>query len=321
MKQIIKKIVFWLNCARVYSLPITVLNWLVIYIFSIKAGGNWVLGLFALLGISLVHMATNLIDDYFDYKILKQNRDFILSAQNCKCQYLKDNLATVTDLKRAILILLGIATIIGGILFLTSGIYVALLAFLALIVAFFYQKLSLKGLGEIAVLFAYGPLMYEGVYYVMTSNFSVDVFWLSIACAFFTNTVLYAHMLMDYDGDECAHKTTLCRKFKTKTIALNFILFFYSISFISLTYLGINNNPFYFLSFLTIPLIIDLYISLKKYNQNNTHIPTIHFWHLPLENLNKIQNEKDKAFYFRFFYVRNILTYFLLIICLALLMK
>ena len=64
----IKNVIFWLNCARVYSLPITVLNWLVIFVFSLKSGGNALLGVVALFGIGLVHMATNLLDDYFDYK-------------------------------------------------------------------------------------------------------------------------------------------------------------------------------------------------------------------------------------------------------------
>ena len=106
MRKLMKKIIFWLNCARVYSLPITILNWLVIFIFSIKHGGNWILGLVALFGISLVHMATNLIDDYFDYKILSQNEEFFLSSQNCKCFYLKENLATTKELKINVITLL-----------------------------------------------------------------------------------------------------------------------------------------------------------------------------------------------------------------------
>ena len=219
----LKKITFWLNNARVYSLPITLLNCLVIFIFSLKHGGNPYLGLLAILGSGLVHMATNLIDDYFDYKILAIDEKFINSAQNCKCLYLKNGQATVNELKFAILTFLGIAAIIGAILFFTSGYYVALLALIGLVVALTYQKLSLKGLGEIAIIIAYGPLLYEGIYYVMTSSFSLEVLFLSLACAIFTDTILYAHMLMDYDGDECSHKKTLCRFLGSKANALNFI--------------------------------------------------------------------------------------------------
>lgn len=317
-----KKISFWLNNARIYSLPITLLNCLVIFIFALKQNGNPLFGLLAILGSGLVHMATNLIDDYFDYKILIKDENFINSAQNCKCLYLKTGQATVKELKIAILTFLSIAAIIGGILFFTSGYYVALLALIGLIVALTYQKLSLKGLGEVAIIIAYGPLLYEGIYYVMTSHFSLEVLLLSLACAMFTNTILYAHMLMDFDGDECSHKKTLCRYLGTKTNALNFILFFYISAFILISYLALKiQNYWYFLGLLTIPMIIDLYKSLSDFNKDKTNIPKIFPWHYPLDNWENVSKTPDAPFYFRFFYSRNIVTNFMLLICLAILLK
>ncbi len=321
MVNFIKKIIFWLNCARVYSLPITVLNWIVIFIYSLKSGGNAFLGLAALIGISLVHMATNLTDDYFDYKILSKDEKYLNSAQNCKCLYLKNNQATTEELKFVIFIFLGIASIIGGVLFFMSGYYVALLAFIGLCVAAGYQKLSISGKGEIAIFIAYGPLLYEGTYYVMTGKFSFDVLFLSIACVFMTITVLYAHMLMDYDGDESSHKITLCRKFKNKTSALKFILVFYLLGFLNISAFAIlTRNYYYFLSFLTLPLIIDLYKSLNAFNHDKMNIPQIKFWHYPLDGWEKIKNTQDAPFYFRFFYVRNILIWFLLLICIGIIL-
>lgn len=318
INKTVKKFIFWLNCARVYSLPITVLNWFVIFIYSIKHGGNPILGLIAVVGIGFVHMATNLIDDYFDYKILEKDENFKNSAQNCKCLYLKTGQASIKELKAAIITFLAISAAIGAVLFFTSGIYVALLAFLGLIMAITYQKFSLKGLGEIAVIITFGPLLYEGVYYVMTSKFSPEVLILSLACALFTNTILYAHMLMDFDGDECSHKTTLCRNLKTKENALNFILVFYISSYIMILYLAIkSHNYLYLLTYLTTPLIIDLYLSLKNFNNDKTNIPKIYPWHYPLDNWNKIKTTTDAPFYFRFFYSRNIVTTFMLLACLA----
>lgn len=320
MNKYINKIFFWLNCARAYSLPITILNWLVIFVYALKAGGNFILGILALIGISLVHLATNLLDDYFDYKILSKDEKYLNSAQNCKCKFLKDNLATQKETKIVIGIFLLLATLIGGILFFTSGIYVALLAFIGLCVALSYQKFSISGLGEIAVVIAFGPLLYEGVYYVMTSNFSLDVLFLSLACACVTNSILYVHMLMDYDGDECSHKITLCRKFKTKENALKFLSIFYITSFV-LLFILTKQNIFMLLPLLTIPLMIDLYNSLKAYNADKTNLPRVKFWHYPLDNWESIKNTKDAPFYFRFFYSRNIVTYFMLLLCLAFLIK
>ena len=253
--------------------------------------------------------------------ILSKDEKYLNSAQNCKCLYLKNNQATTEELKFVIFIFLGIASIIGGVLFFMSGYYVALLAFIGLCVAAGYQKLSISGKGEIAIFIAYGPLLYEGTYYVMTGKFSFDVLFLSIACVFMTITVLYAHMLMDYDGDESSHKITLCRKFKNKTSALKFILVFYLLGFLNISAFAIlTRNYYYFLSFLTLPLIIDLYKSLNAFNHDKMNIPQIKFWHYPLDGWEKIKNTQDAPFYFRFFYVRNILIWFLLLICIGIIL-
>lgn len=320
IKRNIHKIIFWLNCARVYSLPITILSWLVAFIYSLKHQGSILAGIICLIGISLVHMATNLIDDYFDYKILTKDEKYMNSAQNCKCAYLKNKQASIKDLRNAIIIFLALAAITGGILFFMSGPYVILLAIIALIIAFIYQRLSIIGLGEFAVIIAYGPLMFEGIYYVMTKTFSKEIFILSFACALFTNTILYAHMLMDFDGDECSHKITLCRKLKTKNNALNFILVFYISSYILVGVIAQRtHNEWFFLTFLTIPLILDLYNSLKQYNKEKTKLPHIYPWHYPLDNWEKIKNTPEASFYFRFFYSRNIVTLFMLLACIAIL--
>ena len=53
-----------LECSRVYSLPMTVMSWLVIFAFGILSSGNINYGILALIGISLAHMGTNVLDDF-----------------------------------------------------------------------------------------------------------------------------------------------------------------------------------------------------------------------------------------------------------------
>lgn len=317
-----KNILFWLKCARPYSIPITIFSWAVIYIYALKMGGNPYTGLVALIGIILVHLATNLSDDYFDYKILSREEKFFNAAKNCKCAYLKNNQATIKDLRNTIITMLGIAGIIGAVLFFISGKYVALLALIGGSIAITYPLFSSNGLGEIAVITAYGPLLFEGVYYVMTKHFSHEALFLSFACALITNTILYAHMLMDFDQDECSHKTTLCRLLKTKTNALNFLLVFYVLSFVILGYLAYQtNNYLYFLPFITIPMIIELYFHLKAYNIDKTNLPKVYPWHKPLDNWTQTLKSGDAPFYFRFLYARNIMVLFMFLICIAIIFE
>ncbi len=275
-------------------------------------------GLISLVGISLVHLATNLIDDYIDYKDLQKDDKFITAGRDCKCAYIRSGEATTKDLRNVILIFLSIAAICGGILFFISGFAVFWLAIIALVIAIGYPYLSSRGLGEIAVIIAYGPLMFEGVYYVMTKSFSLDAFILSMICVMFVNTILYAHMLMDFDGDKNANKTTLCTKIGSKEKAINLILYFYGFSYILLGfYIYKTSNYLYLLNYITIPLVIDLYNMLKEYNQNPMSLPKVQFWHQPLEGWNKIKNTSNAPFYLRFFFARNISTIFMLLICFA----
>ena len=245
--NIIESIKFWINNARPYSIPMTFLSWLVIFCYSVKQGGNIICGLIALVGISLVHLATNLSDDYFDYQRLCCDKEFLDNSKEIKCRYLRNGQATIDDLKNIILILLSIAGICGLILLFLSGLYVLLFALAVLPIAIFYSKLSSKGFGDVAVILAYGPLMFEGVYYVMTKNLSWDVLILSIACSMFINTVLYAHMLMDFDEDICSSKRTLCTLLKTKKRALKFMSVFYVTAYLLIILLAIKTNNFYYL--------------------------------------------------------------------------
>lgn len=320
IKNFIKQTMFWLQCARLYTLPITVLSWIVIFIYSFKQGGNALYGIIALVGISLVHMATNLVDDYFDYKVLVKNEECQKNTKGFKCAYLKNNLTTVEDLRKVIIIFLAVGAVIGAFLFFAAGKYVALLAIIGLVIAVSYPKLSQNGLGEIAVITAYGPLLFEGVYYVMCGKFSIDVLILSFACALFTNTILYTHMLMDFDADKTSHKKTLCLLLKTKINALNFLLFFYITALLIIAYLGLKTGNYaYLLSWLVIPMIIDLFNNLKIYNNDKTHLPKIQFWHHPLDNWEIVKMTSDAPFYFRFLYSRNISTAFMILVCLAIL--
>ena len=80
---------FWLKNSRIFSLPMAILSWLVIFVYTLKNGGNILNGVIALIGISFAQLATNLFDDYMDYKNLPPN------SQQAKCAYIKEGKATL----------------------------------------------------------------------------------------------------------------------------------------------------------------------------------------------------------------------------------
>ena len=320
MQKLIEKIKFWYKNSRPYTVPITALCWLVVFVWAIKLNSNAdpFLGILTYIGVATLHLATNLSDDYFDFIRLNKNGEFTNNEKTIKCKYLRNGSATIEQLRNVIIIMIIMAALIGGYLFFKSGYGVILFAILALPIVIFYSKLSSKGLGDIAVILAYGPLMFGGVYYVMTSKFDFNIILLSLACAIFVEAILYAHMLMDFDSDKTSGKTTLCTRLKNKTNALIGLIILYASGYLLIFTLTLKtSNSLFLITLCTVPLVIDLCKSLYLFNKNPKSVPEIHFWHQPLENWNNIKDSDSAPFFSRFLYVRNISTYFMILTCVA----
>lgn len=290
----IKNICFWLKNSRLFSLPMTFLSWLVIFVYSLKLGGNVLNGVLALVGISFAHLATNLFDDYVDYKNLPEN------SQKCKCAYIKDGSAMISDVFKVVLIYLVIAAGMGFVLFLRCGFPVIILAIIGGIITLFYAKLSQRGFSELAVGTAFGPLLFEGVYFVMTGYFSWTVFVMSVAVVIFTIGLMYVHTVLDFEGDMNVHKMTLACRLGDKNKAINGILILYGIAYVATILSGLMLKNYYiYVSFLLVPLVFKLYNSLKTYTCGG----------------------EVKEFYFRLLQARNLMVYYSIILVLCLLIK
>ena len=124
--NIFEKIIFWLKAARVHTLPMSFMSWLVVFCFACKAGGNVILGILALIGVMLAHLGVNLIDDYFDFKnevgtIKSSDEKKSIKMQKGKCKYLIDGKATLNQALVVIIIYFALASLIGLILTIICG--------------------------------------------------------------------------------------------------------------------------------------------------------------------------------------------------------
>lgn len=272
----------------------TLLSWIIIFIYALNFDGNAINGILALFGISFAHLATNLFDDFVDYKNLDCN-----NIQQCKCQYIRNGEATLKELLFVVIIYLFIASIFGFILFIKTGFPVIALSLIGGLIALSYALLSKNGLSELAVGTAFGPLLFEGVFYVMTKTFSLEVLILSLAVVFFTIGLMYTHTVLDYEGDVATHKKTLCSKF-SKENAIKGVWIVYSLGYIFTTLFAIITKNYYiFTTFILLPLIFDLYNSLKTFTCGS----------------------EVKEFYFRLLKARNLMVFYSAIIILCLLLK
>lgn len=283
----ISKIYFWLKNSRIFSLPMTVLSWLVVFSFALKQGGNVINGVIALVGIACAHMATNLFDDYVDFKILPEN------AQKCKCVYIKEGMATLADVLKVVIIYLIVACVCGLVLLLRCGWPVIILACAGGIITLIYAKLSQRGLSEVAVGFAFGPLLFEGTYFVMTKHFSLMVLVMSLAVVMFTIGLMYVHTLLDFEGDVCAHKKTLVCRIGDKAKALKGVFVVYGLAYLfTIIWMIMQKNYYLLITFLLIPLIKRMYNSIKTYTCGG----------------------EEKEFYYRLLQARNLMVYYSILV-------
>ena len=278
---------FWLKNSRIFSLPMAILSWLVIFVYTLKNGGNILNGVIALIGISFAQLATNLFDDYMDYKNLPPN------SQQAKCAYIKEGKATLNDVLKVIVIYLTVATLTGSFLFLRCGLPVIELAVIGGIITLSYPKMSQKGLSEVAVGITFGPLLFEGVYFVMTGNFSIDVFILSLAVVMFTIGLMYTHTVLDFEGDMYSHKKTLVCRLGNKTRAINGVFVVYGLGYLFTIILAYTMHNYDILAtFVLVLLVFNLRNSLKSFKCGGD----------------------EKEFYFRLLKARNLMVYYSLIL-------
>lgn len=317
---------FWLKAARVHTMPMSFMSWLVVFCWAVKIGGNIFLGVLALIGIMLAHLGVNLIDDYFDYKsevgtIKSSEEKKNIKMQKGKCQYLIDGRATLNQMLLVIVIYFGLASLIGLYLLVVCGWPVAAIALVAAVFSLLYPYLTYWGLSEFAVAINFGPLLFAGTSFVMLGNISSDILLLSISTGLLTVGLLHTHALMDYDFDIKDNKRTLCTVLGSKQKALNALGLMMAIAYVNMA-VGVWFKLFpamTLLTLLTMPLAVVLYNLLKLSILKPEIIQERKFWMGPMENWDEIKANNAQNFMLKFYISRNLMMFFTLLLCLGLL--
>ena len=212
-----------------------------------------------------------------------------------------------------------IAFLTGVFLFYKCGIGVCYFALIGGLIGILYPFISRICLSEVAVALAYGPVLFGGVYYVMTGQYSLNVFILSLPTMFMTVVLLYIHTIMDYKYDVEEGKLTLANRFSTPTNSLLILKYLLTLAYISLLLLPIFDILDWqiFIVFLTIPLGKNLYKSMQDFLLNPNDIPIKKWYHFPIENIEKFKKQGEFSFMFRMLQTRNLMIYFSLFLILS----
>src|SRR5215467_15171535 len=175
---------------------------------------HWELFLLTLLGASLIHIATNMLNDYFDYR---SGNDLMVKHQNPFAgggRILTAGLVTPSTHLAVSLTSLILGCFIGFYLILAQGLTMLFwLGLIGVISSYFYVgpplRLAYRGIGEIIVGLNFGPIMTLGAYYVQTGTFALEPFLVSIPVGLLIAAVLWINEFPDMEADDAVGKKTL----------------------------------------------------------------------------------------------------------------
>jgi 1,4-dihydroxy-2-naphthoate octaprenyltransferase len=188
----------YLKATRPFAFTATVIS--VLLGALLAPGINILLLLLTVLGILFIHAGVNALNDLMDYKYGVDDF-YVLGAS----RMLQDKFLTETQQRNLVVILLSAGVIIGIVLTILKGIWVLIIGIIGGFLGVFYQIKPLgfkyRALGDMAVFFAFGPLLALGSYYVQTRELSWIPFLSAIPVGLIVSAILHANNFRDLKED------------------------------------------------------------------------------------------------------------------------
>lgn len=205
----------WIQAARVFVIGASVLPVIfgTLLAFSETGALDWVLFVLTLLGVSLIHFAANLFNDYYDFKSGAdiRNTEAVFPFSGGSRVIVEGRIKPESVFKAAA----GCMVLAGGIgayLTYTSGIWVSILGAFGILSSILYVhprfNLINLGIGEWVVGLDFGILTVAGAYYVQAGRFSLSSILAAVPIALIISLILLANEFPDFAGDGLVSKNT-----------------------------------------------------------------------------------------------------------------
>lgn len=206
----------WLRAIRLKFLTATIVP---VVLGSIAAwrdtgGFLWARFWIAASGALLVHIGTNLANEYGDHLSGNDAANLTPTPVSGGSRVIQEGLITPRAILGASLASLALGGCLG--LYLNAqarGNVVLVLGLTGIFLGYFYSgsplRIGYRGLGELAVGVGFGPLMVAGSYYVQAEILSGRVLLISLPVAVLIALVLLINGFPDHDADLAAGKRTL----------------------------------------------------------------------------------------------------------------
>ena len=216
--------------------------------------------LITVLGVGALHLGANLINDYYDAR----GSDPI----NVHVTPFSGGSRVIQNREITPGVILAMAIGFFG-LGLACGIWLALfgrplalvIGFLGLMAGWAYSapplQLMSRGWGEMAIFFAFGPLITLGTYYVMSGHLSWEAFAIGCPHGFLIAEVIWINQFPDYPADKKASKMNLVVRLGPDTSRYLYCLIML-LSFVAVIFLvGVMRSSYLIIiAFISLPLAL-----------------------------------------------------------------
>ena len=153
----------------------------------------------------IMQIAANFTNDYFDFVRGNDANGRLGPERACAMGWV-----TPSAMRRAIVIALAAACLVGMPLVLYGGIEMVIIGVLCIVSCILYTtRLSYIGMGDILVVVFFGVVPVTIVYYLQAHAVTFRVVMLSVACGLAIDTLLMVNNYRDIDNDRLAGKNTL----------------------------------------------------------------------------------------------------------------
>lgn len=194
----------WFLASRPWSFVMSVISVTVgVALAAVEGVFFWTLWVLTLVGIVLLHAATNLMNDYFDVRAGVDRPDVYTAKY--RPHPLVEGKLNPMRVWIVSWVLYGLAAAIGLYLAATRGWWVLGIGLAGAVASLTYTAPPLRykyyALGELFVFLVWGPLMVEGSYYVQTQALSARALWIGLPLGALVAVVLLANNVRDLDHD------------------------------------------------------------------------------------------------------------------------
>ena len=219
-----------------------------------------------LLACLLIQAATNLFNEYYDYKHGLDKID----SEGISGSIVKGNLSP-REVMVGALVLYALAFVLGLILTFITSFYVLLVGLVCMLAGYFYtggkHPIAYSPFGEVVSGFFMGTIIISLSFYFQTGYINADIIVVSLPLFIMIGAILLANNIRDLDNDKESGRRTYAilvgRNNAIKTMAISFIVvYLLNVLFIVTKYASWWN----LLVFVTIPLAIK---TIKGFSTNN----------------------------------------------------